>query len=530
VNTQECNNTVSHYLCNGNTLIIYDSINVTNACIPFICNDTAIVNVIVPQVVLDNGISTFLNSSMIQTVILSYNVVNISANAFQGFMSPKYTIILLNSIISIGDNAFENTNLSSIVLQDSVISIGKYAFANTMLTSISIPRYVTSIGQGAFANCSYMNSIYFDPNIQITKFSDYLFYGTPLYSIVIPNTVTTIGERSFENTLLNSINIFSITDIGAYAFANCSFLTSIVINVNVTTIKRGTFYNNTRLKSITFGINSSLQTIGRNAFENCTNILSISIPDNVKVIDDNAFSNCVNVTSIGIGSNSSLQTIGKNAFMNCVNLTTFTIPKNITLIDDYAFANCSNIYLVTINANCSSNITYGIELFQNNIKACYTSTVADTQCKQIQIHECPYFISNTFTTLVTFNVNWGQFTYTCFYSPLFQSIYNGSMVTLIVNTFIQNAKPKTSYTINYYSELDKSYKGQNIVSSINNTTSFSILNTIGNSICSKQIGQKWQTFVEKNITNNSIIVNNMNYTIDAGTNLLLWTLQNIIVE
>ena len=60
------------------------------------------------------------------------------------------------TVVAIGDNAFYDSDtgtglgITSVVIPNTVTSIGKYAFASNKLTNVTIPNSVISIGQQAF--------------------------------------------------------------------------------------------------------------------------------------------------------------------------------------------------------------------------------------------------------------------------------------------------------------------------------------------------------------------------------------------
>ena len=231
-------------------------------------------------------------------------------------------------VVSIGDSAFRDCNLTSITIPDSVSSIGLCAFCYCLgLTSITIPDSVTSIGAGAFGGCS------------------------SLTSITIPDSVTSIGGNAFEDCKsLTSITIpDSVTSIGYYAFARCSSLTSVTIPDSVTSIGGYAFYECSYLSSIT--IPNSVTSIGESAFEHCSGLTSIKIPDSVTSIGRYAFYKCSGLTSITIPD--SVTSIGEGAFCDCSGLTSITIPKSVESIGKIAFKDCTKLSKVTIlNPNC----------------------------------------------------------------------------------------------------------------------------------------------------------------------------------
>ena len=124
---------------------------------------------------------------------------------------------------------------------------------------------------------------------------------------------------------MTSINIpSSVTNIGGWAFYNCSSLTSINIPSSVTSIEEGAFYWCSSLTSI--NIPSSVTSIGGQAFWGCSSLTSINIPSSVTSIDDFAFYGCSALTSINIPN--SVTSIGGLAFEYCSSVTAFTVDAN----------------------------------------------------------------------------------------------------------------------------------------------------------------------------------------------------------
>ena len=286
--------------------------------------------------------------------------------------------------------------ITEIIVPDCVTSISQRAFAGCdSLTSVVIPDSVTSIGSSAFYNCRSLTKVNYTGTIdqwaQIS-FSDYisnpLYYAKNLYingelvtqanitiatkinayafsdcssltSIEIPDTVTSIGEDAFRNcTSLTSIEIpDSVTSIGYEAFLYCSSLTSVVIGDNVTSIGDRAFSDCRSLRSIT--IPNSVTSIGVAVFRGCA-LTSIEIPNSVTSIGDEAFRGCA-LTSMVIPN--SVTSIGDEAFRGCTSLTSIVIPNSITSIGSSAFSGCSSLESITLpfvgaKAGVTSSNTY----------------------------------------------------------------------------------------------------------------------------------------------------------------------------
>ena len=128
-----------------------------------------------------------------------------------------------------------------------------------------------------------------------------------------------------------------VTSICAWAFSNCSKLTSVTIGSGVT-------------------------SIGSGAFCYCNNLMSVTIPTSVTSISNGVFYECAGLTSVTIPAG--VTSIGKNAFYGCTGLTSITIPSSVTSISEAAFHSCTGLTSVIIHA--TSLTTYGECAFENN--------------------------------------------------------------------------------------------------------------------------------------------------------------------
>ena len=139
------------------------------------------------------------------------------------------------------------------------------------------------------------------------------------------------GWKGFEDVYVGNVVIpeevtysdvtRKVTQIGKYAFAGCTNLTSVTIP-------------------------NSVVSIGNSAFYRCSSLTSVTIPEFLKIIEDYTFSRCSALTSITIPKY--VTTIGPGAFGACTSLTSITIPEGVTSLESAAFSGCSSLTSITI--------------------------------------------------------------------------------------------------------------------------------------------------------------------------------------
>ena len=151
-----------------------------------------------------------------------------------------------------------------------------------------------------------------------------------------------------------------LTNIGVYAFLNCSSLTAITIPSSVTDIKYGAFYGCSSLTSMT--IPEGVTSIGGHVFEGCTGLTSVSFPSTITSIGAVLFTGCSNLTSLSVASgnttfdsrnnsNAIIETATNTLVVGC---NTTVIPSSVTSIGDYAFDGLSNLTSITIPESVTS--------------------------------------------------------------------------------------------------------------------------------------------------------------------------------
>ena len=145
----------------------------------------------------------------------------------------------------------------------------------------------------------------------------------------------------------------TVTAIGAYAFFNCTGLTSLIIPSSVTSFADWAFYACTGLTSVT--IPSSITSFGMDVFYGCTGLTSVTISPGVTHLGDLAFNDCTGLTSVTIPS--SVTSFGYEVFWSCSGLKSALFLGNAPTMGSGVFGGCARGFAIYYNGGAAGFTT-----------------------------------------------------------------------------------------------------------------------------------------------------------------------------
>lgn len=332
-------------------------------------------------------------------IVAVVNSAEITELSWSGVEKPAAdaTFIREGTVGIVGRAFVSCENLTRVVLPPSIKYLGDSCFArNKALYSVTLPG-VETISYGVFSDCDIL--LILDLGQSLKSIGAKAFYGcdrldNPTTGDLIPASVTSIGESAFVDTALwnnpaedgvvyagnwvvgyntvdaegKEINISTVTlkdgtiGIADYAFLSCESLKNVLGDItNVRYLGTGAFYNCTGLSAIS--LNENLSEIKDYTFYKCQSLYSIQIPANLKKIGRSAFYDCHTLSEIDL-SGGRVEEIGYFAFFRCKNIKTIDFGDYLKEISAYAFLNCislSEVYLP------SSVVSIGALAFQDCI-------------------------------------------------------------------------------------------------------------------------------------------------------------------
>lgn len=202
-------------------------------------------------------------------------------------------------------------------------------------------------------------------NVEVTEYND---KGQVLGTTVVENlgeeylALAYIADGTDEEWNGRTERYSGVTNVGAYAFKDCRYLTCMFLNDDITTISDHAFYKGEYLSAINmprklelidkyafYGCDtltfvrarncSRLRRIEDHAFYSCTMLAELRLPEGLTYIGPWAFAwdRILGQEDTTLGLPSSLQVIDTGAFAFVNHHKNLNIPANVTRIGDYAF-------------------------------------------------------------------------------------------------------------------------------------------------------------------------------------------------
>lgn len=202
-------------------------------------------------------------------------------------------------------------------------------------------------------------------NVEITEYND---KGQVIGTTVVENlgeeylALAYIADGTDEEWDGRTERYSGVTNVGAYAFKDCRYLTCMFLNDDITTISERAFYKDEYLSAINmprklelidkyafYGCDtltfvrarncSRLRRIEDHAFYSCTMLAELRLPEGLTYIGPWAFAwdRILGQEDTTLGLPSSLQTISTGAFAFVNHHKNLNIPANVTSIGDFAF-------------------------------------------------------------------------------------------------------------------------------------------------------------------------------------------------
>ncbi len=272
-------------------------------------------NLTLPSSLISIGDEAFCYCSF-ENIVIPPNVKSIGSDAFMGEGLESITIkgnirYMGTRVFSSGDNG---SSLKKVELCEGILALGNLTFDGCYkLNTIELPSTLLSIGDNPFANSGITTVI--------NKSDEFVIKDSCLFRKWSDKLISYFGADQ-------SVTFNQLSEIGNYAFAGMSNLVNITIPNGVTHICDYAFDHCNNLQNIE--IPESVISIGQCAFQLCLSLETLHLPKNILELKEMTFNACQHLNHIVLPKH--LIRIGKDAFMQCPSLRTLELPTHLNEI------------------------------------------------------------------------------------------------------------------------------------------------------------------------------------------------------
>ncbi len=334
----------------------------------------------------------FKDNQIVKEVRTYLSDFSVEKSAFENSLLEK---IEFNKILSVGEAAFKNTNVTIAEFSNKLSTISKSMFENcenlvtvdfssvmgatfaivpekafsgcTKLKNCYLSTQMTQIQSYAFAGCSAIDSFDFVTNSSITNLRSYAFQDCiSLDNIDIPQRIVSYGTNIFDGCKFTSIKIatlfgdsFSMSNSFSNYYGNMTDTLKKVelYGTKITSIYKNYFKNYSNLEE--FVMNDTLSQMGNNAFSGCAKLEKITFSKSVDYVGKNinfaAFADTKWYKDLEKTlEEQSLNSLSINKTLLYISKTVsgdFAIPNDILYVTGNVFSDRNSITSVSIPAS-----------------------------------------------------------------------------------------------------------------------------------------------------------------------------------
>lgn len=301
----------------------------------------------------------------LRTVVIEEGegTLGINANAFAGSGLKYFTAS--SRLKELGQRLFYKCNdLVTVDLEESSITeIARQAFESCGLKEIILPNGLTRINDYAFLGCTSLESVYYTNADGIAEVGGSAFRRGDQVNSQNLKRVTSIEKREAvqeDDDLYREIRLENVNVIGELAFDGATYVESVYLGGNRSTLGNKVFADATNLKTVYYNIVSAtpklVSSIMTFAEMRSQSGVALVIGEDVTTVSNYTFYGFDRAVSVNIPA--TITTIGTNAFASMTGLKTMSFDVDgsaLTLSDTaYAFRGTGDDLVVTFGANVTS--------------------------------------------------------------------------------------------------------------------------------------------------------------------------------
>lgn len=252
-------------------------------------------------------------------------IVKIGNSAFCS-TSLAGALILPDDVTIIDNYAFNSTLITSVSFGNKLKEINYSAFqkCSSLSAELHFPESLIRIGDYAFQYCSLSGKLVFPQSLEYIGKWAFNEAGRFDGDLIIPESIKTLPIRAFDHSsFTGGLDLGNVQELGEYCFLYCCFTGELVIPEGIVNIPQACFafcefssvHFPSTLRSITStsgsgwgSFESNLITelifpegftsIGYQVFCDCSQLSTITIPSTLGFIGEGAFGGCYGISKI----------------------------------------------------------------------------------------------------------------------------------------------------------------------------------------------------------------------------------------